>query len=243
MILSTIILFIALIVNLIIFRKKKLLYPLCLKTIGLVLIVFSAIEYVVKLSTYAGLLDCEYSIYLLLSNIKLHLNTISLLGNIGLMLFMFGNIVYVTIFSKPKKIWIVFLCIITLLVTYMGTYELGHNIYLYCHTKKTLNYQNINTIIIKIQTISLLLYMLLPYIVSFINISKTNLIKNKKNILFKSLVWSILDLLLILLIFVSDLKYFSFQNLSLLKYPLNTGFSVQNNFFIILSIIILLIFL
>lgn len=243
MILSTVILFIALIANLIIFRKKKIIYPLCLKTLGIVLIVFSSMEYVVKLSTYTGLLDCEYSIYLLLSNIKMPFNTISSLGNMGLTLFIFGNIVYLVIFSNKKKLWIVLLCIPALVVAYIGTYNFGNDIYLYCHTKKTLNCENVNNSIITIQIITLLIYMSLPYIASFINISKTKLFKHKKNIIFKLIIWSTLDLLITLLMFVSDLKYFSFHNLSLLKYPLNIGFSVQNNFFIILSIAILLIFL
>lgn len=240
MILSTIILFIALIVNLIISRKKKIIYPLCLKTLGIVLVVFSAIEYIVKLSTYSGLLDYEYTIYLLLSNIKLNLDGISNISNIGFMLFTFGNILYLIIYSN-KKICTSLLFIPALIVYYIGSNDFCNNIYLYCHTKKTLNSQTVNTAIITIQTVSLLFYMALPYVANFITILKTKLFKTKKNILFKSFVWSALDLLTVLLVFVSDLKYFSFQNLSLLKYPLVTGFMVENNFFIVLSITILLI--
>lgn len=240
MILSTIILFIALIINLTIFRKKKIIYPLCLKTIGIVLVVFSAIEYIVKLSTYSVLLDYEYTIYLLFSNIKLNLHEISAISNIGFTLFTFGNILYLIIYSN-KKTWTSLLFIPALIVCYIGSNDFCNDIYLYCHTTKTLNSQSVNTAIITIQTISLLFYMVLPYVANFITILKTKLFKTKKNILFKSFVWSALDLLIILLVFVSDLKYFSFQNLSLLKYPLITGFIVENNFFIVLSITILLI--
>jgi len=243
MIISTIILFIALIINLIIFRKKNMLYPLCLKTVGIVLIVFSSVEYIVKLSTYSNLLDYEYTLYLLLSSIRLNFDTISTLANIGLTFITLGNILYFFIFSNYKKIWTIILCIPAFLVTYIGSTGFGNYIYLYCHTKNTLNSQDVNTAIITVQMLSLLLYMLLPYIVSVSNISKTKLFKNKKNILFKCIVWSTVDILTLLLIFVSDLKYYCFQNLSLIKYPLNTGVSVQNDFFIILSTVILLIFL
>ena len=50
-----------------------------------------------------------------------------------------------------------------LVVAYIGTYEFGNDIYLYCYTKKTLNCQNINTAIITIQTIALFIYMSFPY--------------------------------------------------------------------------------
>lgn len=75
------------------------------------------------------------------------------------------------------------------------------------------------------------------------NNKKTQLLITKQNNIVTALMLFAVDITSYLLFFVSDLKYFTFVNHDLMKYPMYRPFSINNNFFISMAYFLALIFI
>ena len=85
--------------------KLKIIYPIIVKSMGIILMILSALEYIMKFSRYATRLNFEYTIYLKLSNIKISCGNISVIGICGIILIMIASLILVSMENKARRIY------------------------------------------------------------------------------------------------------------------------------------------
>ena len=245
MILLIITLFSAIVILSCLFRKHYIVYPVLLKTLGLLIILFSLVEYIIKLSTYVNLFPFEYSLYMALSKLRLFFRHIVLLENIGFSVFMFGNIIYFAMFRKNNKLIPALMCIPIILRFYISSLSFGEKAYLFCHSMDHPAKMLVITtrIVTSLQLIILVINIAIPYFVAISNIKATQLLESKRNSYYSLLPILATDIISCFLIFISDFRYFSFLNLDLTKYPTFVPFRINNNVFIAITFIVMMIFI
>ena len=221
MILSVIVFLAAIMVLCICCRNMKIIYPIIAKVIGIIMMIFSSMEYMVKMSGYSTNINIEYYIYILLSGLKFNLNKIYMIGIFGVVIFLISEIIFSYICKKKKIRYTVMLGIPVLIFFMMNLPKVGEKIYIYLifkgYTQNFISFIGESFAFCGI--LVLLFYMIYPYAELFLQYSRTKLYERKKDIVVSASMWGVIDVTFIAIVFINKIYNYMFFGMDLLKFP------------------------
>ena len=240
MLILSLIYFVAIVVIAFLFGGKRNVKVYAIKLTGILLLVFSLMEYVVKLSNYHSFMQIDYSIYLKMLNMKIMIYSISAISNFSIVLLILAGVMFVW---KIRKITVANYIIIGMLMAIFmlinsNTFSKElKRIFLYSWNM----YENIISFsIASISCAIIIIGLSLPYLFTLIEYKESVLISRKKELKREIFVWFLVDLSLVLLVFGSNLSNYLFYNINMEKFPYHASY-ISNNFMTILCTVVILI--
>ncbi len=221
MILSVIVFLAAIMVLCICCRNMKIIYPIIAKVIGIIMVIFSSMEYMVKMSGYSTTINAEYYIYILLSNLRFNLNKIYMIGIFGVIIFILSELIFIYVCKKRKIQYMAALGIPILIFFAANLPGVGEKLYIHLIS----NGYTQNFISFVGETFAfggilvLLFYMIYPYVDLFFQYSRTKLYERKKDIVVSASLWGVIDVTLIAIVFINKIYNYMFFGMDLLKFP------------------------
>lgn len=221
MILSVIVFVAVIMILCICCRNLKIVYPIIAKVIGIIMMIFSSMEYMVKMSGYSTTLGIEYYIYILLSGLKFSLNKIYMIGIFGVVIFLLSELMFIYICKKKKKLYITILGIPVIIFFVVNLPIVGEWLYIYLAAQ---GYTE-NFVDFVAETVALggglilIFYMIYPYVELLLQYNRTRLCEIKKEILVSASTWGVIDVTFIAITFINGIYNYMFFGMDLLKFP------------------------
>ena len=231
--------------------RKIMIFPMLAKVIGILLMFTSAVQYAMRLTVYNTPFTTEHALYLWLFRIKLTISEISILSTAGLFLYSLGSVLFLEIIAATRRKNYLLLLLPLVGCTLLSAPPFGE--YLYLHSLRTAGSANMLPVIETILTNTILtimvIYAVLPYFALFFAWRKSHIYQTKKEAIVSGVMLILLDVSTLCLLFFSDLKYYSFVNLDLLKYPkeivpirIDLGLTIILVIFLLCATLILIIY-
>lgn len=242
MLILALIYFIAMVAIAFLFGGKRNVKIYAIKLAGILFLIFSLVEYVVKLSNYHSFMQIDYSIYLKMLNFKIMIYTVSAISNFSIVLLIFSGVIFTQKIRKINLLQYLLIGISTAVFLILNSNTFSKVL------RRTFSYSwsvYENTISLGIRIVSCVIviaWLLLPYISTLLEYRKSVLISRKKELKYEIIVWFLIDISLVLMVFGSNLKNYLFYNIDMEKFPYNAAY-ISNNFMIVLcaAIVIILI--
>ena len=175
-----------------------------------------------------------------LFKLMLPITTIANITNIGLMVISFGNILLVFMYCYRYKPLIILLFLIESFIFTANTSGFCEMYYIYINTHTATSPLFNEDLLSLLCLFAYLACMVFPYIFMANVIITTKLYIKRNRYTSALLLWFCIDMIIMSLLFISDLKHFLFVNLSLLKYPKEV-ITLNNMSFMIVPFILLFI--
>ena len=240
MLILSLIYFLAIVSIALLFGGKRNVKVYAIKLTGILLLVFSLMEYVVKLSNYHSFMQIDYSIYLKMLNMKIMIYSISTISNFSIVLLIFSGIVFA---GKIRKITVsqyILLGMLTAIFMLLNSNALSkelRRVFLYSWN----SYEWIVSLFIRTISCAIIIgELLFPYIMTLTEYKKSVLISRKKELRREIFVWSLIDISLVLLVSGSNLSNYLFYNIDMEKFPYHASY-ISNNFMTILCAAVILV--
>lgn len=220
MILSLFVFIIAFIIFGLTCYRKETTYPIVIKLFGLVLIMYSALAYVVKLSGYSAL-SWEYAIYLMFYKIKITINVVSIIGIFGAAMYMLSGIMTAYICTKEKRLAIFLIPIIIFFVINLP--YITEKIYIKLIIKENGEQavEFARNIIVLYSSVVMAFLFVYPYYIIFKQYVSTKLCKRKRELMIIAVSCALSDLLVAQTVFVGKIYNYMFFGMELSNYPRN----------------------
>ena len=203
------------------------------------MVLFSVIQYMVRLSIYKTPLSTDYGLYLWMFKLKFSISELAMISNIGLFLFLLSSIIFLKVTSKISIRTLILMGLPIVILFVMNSPQVGQRLYLYF--ERTLENPAYRTLAENSMSIVnlcvLLIYMSIPYGLLFWIYKKSAVYQTKKDIIITGTIWMFLDIGVVL-IFSSELRYFTFLTFNLLKYPVYIP-NITTNINLIIPILLL----
>ncbi len=240
MLILSLIYFAAIVAIALLFGGKRNVKVYAIKLTGILLLVFSLMEYVVKLSNYHTFMQIDYSIYLKMLNMKIMIYSISTLSNFSIILLIFSGIVFAGKVRKISTLQYVTLGVPAAVFMVLNSNTFSKELrrmFLY-----SWNYYEptVSLIIRSISCAVIIGELMFPYIITLIEYKNSVLISRKKELRREIFVWSLIDVSLALLVFGSNLSDYLFYNIDMEKFPYHASY-ISNNFMTILCAIVVMV--
>lgn len=219
MILSVIGFVVTIVVLLVFCYKTKIVYPVIMKIMGIIGIVFSALEYIVKVSGYSTKISFDYEIYIMLFNIKIGCEKIAAIGIIGICLFMTASLMLVYVQNRRKRIF--FMLIPVGLFALINILKIDEAVYLkFLNLGYDLHIAQICVGAVAVFGVLLLAVLIIyPYLCIIKNYRESFVCKKKNDLLLSGAIWLAIDISSMLTVFVGGLHYYMFYKLDVHRFP------------------------
>ena len=203
--------------------KSNMIYPICVKLLGQILILFSALAFVIKMSMYNATINVEQILYIKLFNIKLNIPDIAFLNALGMVLYIVASLVLIQILSHKKTIHMLAAYIppAALLITKIPRVE--EHIYIYFLQMGAETVDRISALRIIFECMIVAIYIILPYRHIYKKYKQTVLYGQKKDSLSCVTVWGVVDVTMIIMMLGSGMYRYTFFNLDWFGFPMRVS--------------------
>ena len=240
MIVSIIIFLVSIVVLGVLCFRMSIIWPTIIKIAGIILIMFSTIMFCVKMSGYNTTLHNEYSLYLLLFQIKIPKSKTVLMTNIGVSLLMISSALILVMLQKKTFLHGLVYVVTVTVFFYVYYPRTAEKIYLVLlkngYSQSTI--LHIKDILDSASLLVIVIYIVVPYLVMLHKYRRTLLYERRKEMLASGIVWFLIDLTLLIMLFGGGLYHYMFFELNFSSYPLKVE-KLKSGFIMLLPSIIM----
>lgn len=207
-------------------RRNRFLNVIAMYFFSIVLIMFVSVLYVSRLSNYTFPLQIDYDFYMWLSKLRIHINTLVIICNMSIGLFMFSTVYLIKLIKGYGNKFLVFTSLLVigefmytnspsfLWSMYLKINAGMDNSYIYSYIVIFLKHFNIMLMI---------LLFILPFVYLGMYYRNTRIPLKKKNAITYMICLGVMEILIYAIFVAGPFSEFMFYNLDMLGFPEQSG--------------------
>lgn len=203
--------------------KSNMIYPICVKLLGQILILFSVLAFVIKMSMYNATVNVEQILYIKLFNIKLNIPDIAFLNVLGVILYTVASLVLIQILSHKKAMHMLAAYIPPAVLLIAKIPQVEEYIYLRLLQMGNEAVSRLIPLRIIVECMLVAIYIILPYWHIYKKYKQTILYEQKKDALSCMAVWGVIDVVMIIMMLGSGMYRYTFFNLDWFGFPMRVS--------------------
>ena len=207
-------------------RRNKFLNVIAIYFFSIVLIMCTSVFYVSRLSNYSFPLQLDYDFYLWLSKLRVHINTIVIICNMSISLFVFATLYLIKLIKRYGS---KFLIIATVLIVgeflYTNSPAFLWSMYLKMNSgmKNAYLYGYVATFLKNFNIFIIVLHFILPFVYLGMYYKNTKIPLKKKNAITYMVCIGVMEILIYAIFIAGPFSEFMFYNLDMLGFPGQRG--------------------
>lgn len=203
-------------------KRNKFLNVIAMYFFSIVLIMFVSVLYVSRLSNYTFPLQMDYDFYLWLSKLRIHINTLVIICNMSIGLFLFSTLYLIELIKRYGKR---FLVISSLVIIggflYTNSPSFLWSMYLNINAGEKFSYlYNYLVVFLRSYNTSLIvLHCILPFVYLGMYYKNTKIPLKKKNAIIYMSCIGVMEILIYAIFVKGPFSEFMFYNLDMMGFP------------------------
>ena len=207
-------------------RRNKFLNVIAIYFFSIVLIMFVSALYVSRLSNYSFPLQLDYDFYLWLSKLRVHINTIVIICNMSICLFMFATLYLIKLIKRYGS---KFLILSTVLIVgefmYTNSPSFLWSMYLKMNSgmEYAYAYRYLALFLKGFNIFLIILHFILPFVYLGMYYKNTKIPLKKENAITYMVCIGVMEILIYAIFIVGPFSGFMFYNLDMFGFPEKSG--------------------